>query len=67
MAFCRDRAAPRLAGRGPSPSCLLGAGFGHKHGPSGLYERIFLALELLPVALTAVYIATRQLSANRFE
>ncbi len=41
--------------------------FGHKHDPSGLYERIFLGLELLWVALTAVYIATRQLSANRFK
>ena len=27
---------------GAAAFLLLGAGFGHKHGPGGLYERIFL-------------------------
>ena len=32
---------------------LLGAAFGHRHAPGGLYERIFLGLELFWIALAA--------------
>jgi hypothetical membrane protein len=32
---------------------LLGAAFGHPHAPGGLYERIFLGIELLWIALAA--------------
>jgi len=42
---------------GAAAFLLLGVGFGHKHGAVGLYERIFLGLELLWIALAAVYIA----------
>ena len=37
---------------------LLGSAIGHKHAPCGLYERIFLGLELLWIALAAARIAT---------
>jgi hypothetical protein len=33
------------------------AAAGHKHAPGGLYERIFLGLELLWIALSAARIA----------
>jgi hypothetical membrane protein len=36
---------------------LLGTATGHKHAPGGLYERIFLGLELLWIALSAAHIA----------
>jgi hypothetical protein len=36
---------------------LLGAAIGHQHAPGGLYERIFLALELGWIALAAWRIA----------
>jgi hypothetical membrane protein len=35
---------------------LLGAAFGHQHAPGGLYERIFLGLELLWIALAACFL-----------
>jgi hypothetical membrane protein len=38
---------------GAAAFLLLGAAFGHKHAPGGLYERIFLGLELLWIALAA--------------
>ena len=38
---------------------VLGAA-GHKHAPGGLYERIFLGLELLWIALSAASIAIKQ-------
>jgi len=38
---------------------LLGAVTGHKHAPDGLYERIFLGLELAWIALAAWYAAAR--------
>ncbi len=38
---------------------LLGAALKHHHAPGGLYERIFLGLELLWIALTAIVIARR--------
>jgi hypothetical protein len=38
---------------------LLGSAAGHKHAPGGLYERIFLGLELLWMAIAAWHIAVR--------
>jgi hypothetical protein len=38
---------------------LLGAPHKHYHAPSGLYERIFLGLQLLWMAVAAVAIARR--------
>ena len=38
---------------------LLGGALKHHHAPDGLYERIFLGLELLWIALAAVTIARR--------
>jgi hypothetical membrane protein len=38
---------------GAAAFLLLGAAFGHKHAPGGLYERIFLGLELFWIALAA--------------
>jgi hypothetical protein len=38
---------------------LLGTASKHSHAPGGLYERIFLGLELLWVAIAAVAIARR--------
>ena len=38
---------------GAAAFLLLGTAFGHKHAPGGLYERIFLGLELLWIALAA--------------
>jgi hypothetical membrane protein len=43
---------------------LLGAAAGHKHAPGGLYERIFLGLELLWIALAAGYIAAKRSHAS---
>jgi len=36
---------------------LLGSATGHKHAPGGLYERIFLGVELLWIALAAARVA----------
>jgi hypothetical protein len=38
---------------------LLGAALKHHHAPGGLYERIFLGLELLWIAVAAITIARR--------
>lgn len=38
---------------GAAAFLLLGAAFGHKHAPGGLYERIFLGIEMLWIALAA--------------
>jgi hypothetical membrane protein len=38
---------------------LLGAALKHHHAPAGLYERIFLGLELLWIAVVAIAIARR--------
>jgi hypothetical membrane protein len=38
---------------GAAAFLLLAAAFGHKHAPGGLYERIFLGLELFWIALAA--------------
>lgn len=50
---------------GAAAFLLLGAAFGHKHAPGWLYERIFLGLELLWIALAAGYIATKRPLANQ--
>jgi hypothetical membrane protein len=42
---------------------LLGAAIGHKHAPDGLYERIFLGLELAWIALAAWRVAAQPSSA----
>jgi hypothetical membrane protein len=44
---------------------LLGTAFGRQHAPGGLYERIFLGLELLWIALAAGYVAAHRLPAAR--
>ncbi len=38
---------------------LLGAALKHHHAPGGLYERIFLGLELLWIVITAIIISRR--------
>ena len=38
---------------------LLGSALKHHHGPDGLYERVFLGLELLWIAVAAIAIARR--------
>jgi hypothetical membrane protein len=38
---------------------LFGAALKHRHGPDGLYERIFLGLELLWIAIAAIAVARR--------
>jgi hypothetical membrane protein len=45
---------------GAAAFLLLGSAFGHKHAPGGLYERIFLAVELLWIALAAGCVAVRR-------
>jgi Protein of unknown function (DUF998) len=45
---------------GAAAFLLLGLAAGHKHAPGGLYERIFLGLELLWMAVAAWHIAVRQ-------
>ncbi len=42
---------------GAAAFLLLGSATGHKHAPGGLYERIFLGIELLWIALAAAWIA----------
>jgi hypothetical membrane protein len=50
---------------GAAAFLLLGAALRHKHAPDGLYERIFLGLQLLWIALAAGYIAIKRLPAER--
>jgi hypothetical membrane protein len=45
---------------GAAAFLLLGTAYGHLHAPGGLYERIFLGLELLWIALAAGYAAARR-------
>ena len=45
---------------GAAAFLLMGAALRHKHGPDGLYERIFLGLELSWIALAAGFIAIRR-------
>jgi hypothetical membrane protein len=46
-----------VSAAGAAAFLLLGAATGHKHAPGGLYERIFLGIELLWIALAASRIA----------
>jgi hypothetical protein len=50
---------------GAAAFLLLGAAFGHQHAPAGLYERIFLGLELLWIGLAAAYTVTARPAVNR--
>jgi hypothetical membrane protein len=61
------RAAPvmlALSIAGVIAYLLLGTALKHHHGPDGLYERIFLGLELLWIAVAAIAIA-RQTPATQ--
>ena len=46
---------------------LLGAALMHTHGPDGLYERIFLGLELLWIALAALAITLSDWEGQRYK
>jgi len=48
-----------VAVAGAAAFLLLGSATGHPHAPGGLYERIFLGLELLWIGLAAGYAARR--------
>ena len=48
-----------IAVAGVAALLLLGAGAKHAHAPRGLYERIFLGLELLWMAVAAWFIAAK--------
>lgn len=50
---------------GAAAFLVLGAAFGHKDAPGGLYERIFLGLQLLWIALAACFIFARRSPSNR--
>lgn len=54
-----------LSVAGAAAFMLLGTAIGHKHAPGGLYERIFLALELLWIALAGGYIAAQRPAGNQ--
>jgi len=58
-------AALPLSIAGAAAYLLLGVAARHRHAPGGLYERIFLGLELLWIAVVAVSIATRRPAADR--
>jgi hypothetical membrane protein len=47
-----------LSVAGAAAFLLLATAAGHKHAPGGLYERIFLGIELLWIALAGGYMAT---------
>jgi len=49
---------------GAAAFLLLGTAFGHQHAPGGLYERIFLGLQLLWIALAACFILARRSPSN---
>jgi hypothetical protein len=49
---------------GAAAFLLLGTAFGHRHAPGGLYERIFLGLELLWIGLAAGCAAARRPEAR---
>jgi hypothetical membrane protein len=50
---------------GAAAVLLLATATGHKHEPGGLYERIFLGLELLWIALAAGYVAVANRAPKR--
>jgi len=58
----RSRAALPLAVAGAAALVLLVLTAGHRHAPGGLYERIFLGLELLWMAAVAARIARTKVS-----
>jgi hypothetical membrane protein len=49
---------------GAAAFLLLGTAFGREHAPGGLYERIFLGLQLLWIALAACFILARRPASN---
>jgi hypothetical membrane protein len=49
-----------LSAAGAAAFLLLGTAVGHKHAPGGLYERIFLGIELLWIALAGWYVAAHR-------
>ena len=49
-----------LSVAGVAAFLLLGSAAGHKHAPGGLYERIFLGIELLWIAVAAAGLVVRQ-------
>ncbi len=49
---------------GAAAFLLLVVAFGHAHAPGGLYERIFLGLQLLWIALAACFIFARRSPSN---
>ncbi len=49
---------------GAAALLLLATASGHKHAPGGLYERIFLGLELLWIAVAGGYLAARRPAAD---
>lgn len=57
-------AALPLAIAGAAAYLLLGVAARHRHAPGGLYERIFLGLELLWIAVVAARIATGRIQAD---
>jgi hypothetical membrane protein len=63
----RSAAAVLLAisAAGVAAFLLLATAFGHQHAPGGLYERIFLGLELLWIAVAAGYLAARPEPGHR--
>jgi len=64
------RAAPALLAisiAGAVAYLLLGTAQKHHHAPGGLYERIFLGLELLWIVIAAIAIATRTTPATHPE
>jgi hypothetical membrane protein len=54
-----------VSAAGGAAFLLLGTAFGHKHAPGGLYERIFLGLQLLWIALAACFVIARRPPLNR--
>jgi hypothetical membrane protein len=53
-----------VSAAGGAAFLLLGTATGHKHAPGGLYERIFLGLQLLWIALAACFVITRRSPSN---
>jgi hypothetical protein len=54
-----------VSAAGAAAFLLLGTAFGREHAPGGLYERIFLGLQLLWIALAACFILARRSPSNR--
>ena len=54
-----------LSVAGAAALLLLGTAIGHEHAPGGLYERIFLGLELLWIAVAGGYLAAPRPAGER--